>query len=400
MVGKFKRPALSVQIIIGMGLGVLLGLWLGPAAAPLSEAGKLIIQLIKVIAIPLLFLNIIHSVLKTDLNWGDGSRLIGWTALNGSLALALGLFLTNFIEPGTHLVATDISGPPVKAEKLDFVKTLASYVPQNILEPFINNSVIPLVLLALLFSLGLRRARTLAELTAAADAIERLVELLLKTTEIVLTWIIQLIPLAVLLVVAKAVGEYGFAPLKGLSYYVGVGLLGLTLHAAIVYQLWIKLFSRFSLRDFWRAARPPVVYALGANSSLATLPMTLKALEKLGVSRKASTLGACVGTNMNNDGIILYEAMAMLFVAQAYGQHLPLSQQILAALICLIAAMGVAGIPEAGFISLSIVLTTVGLPVELLPLLLTVDWIIARGRSAVNVLSDMVISILLDRRAR
>ena len=104
-----------------------------------------------------------------------------------------------------------------------------------------------------------------------------------------------------------------------------------------------------------------------------------------------------MGTNLNNDGIILYEAMAVLFVAQAHGIHLTLAQQVMAALTCLVAAVGIAGVPEAGFISLSLVLATVGLPLELLPLLLTVDWIIARARSVVNVLSDMLVSIILDR---
>ena len=140
-----------------------------------------------------------------------------------------------------------------------------------------------------------------------------------------------------------------------------------------------------------------MIYAAGANSSLATLPVTLRALDRLGVSRSASALGACVGTNFNNDGIILYEGMAVLFVAQASGIDLSFSQQLLAAAACLVAAMGVAGVPEAGFVSLALVLNTVGLPLELLPLLLTVDWVIARGRSVTNVLSDMLLSILLDR---
>jgi DAACS family dicarboxylate/amino acid:cation (Na+ or H+) symporter len=161
------------------------------------------------------------------------------------------------------------------------------------------------------------------------------------------------------------------------------------LHSALTYQLWIALFTSISLRRFWTEAREPVAYAVGANSSLATLPVTLRALDRLGVRRSSSALGACVGTNFNNDGIILYEGMAVLFVAQA--------SQALVALVCMVAAMGVAGVPEAGFVSLALVLNTVGLPLEILPLLLTVDWIIARGRSVINVLSDMVLSILLDR---
>jgi hypothetical protein len=171
------------------------------------------------------------------------------------------------------------------------------------------------------------------------------------------------------------------------------------IHVIVTYQLWLVLWVRMPLRRFWAAAREPVVYALGANSSLATLPITLRALEKLGVSRSSSTLGACVGTNLNNDGILLYEGMAVLFVAQASGIVLTIPQQLTAAASCMLAAAGVAGVPEAGFISLALVLNTVGLPIELLPLLLTVDWVIARGRSAVNVLSDMMLSILIDGRA-
>ncbi len=141
----------------------------------------------------------------------------------------------------------------------------------------------------------------------------------------------------------------------------------------------------------------PVLNAWGCNSSLAALPLTLDALEKLKVSKASSRLGACVATNLNNDGILLYEAMAVLFVAQAHGLHLGVGQQIEILLLCVIAAIGITGVPEAGIISLSIVLVTVGMPLEILPLLLTVDWVIARGRSVVNVLSDIIVSLAVDR---
>jgi DAACS family dicarboxylate/amino acid:cation (Na+ or H+) symporter len=121
--------------------------------------------------------------------------------------------------------------------------------------------------------------------------------------------------------------------------------------------------------------------------------VTLEALDGLRVPKAPSRLGACIGTNFNNDGIILYEAMAVLFVAQASGIDLSLGEQVFAALISLAAAVGVAGVPEAGVVSLSLVLSAVGLPLEMLPLLLTVDWIVARMRSVTNVMSDMTVSI-------
>ena len=249
-------------------------------------------------------------------------------------------------------------------------------------------------MLSLAFGLALRKLKNMGEDVAS---VEKAVATLRRAMEVLLSWIIQAVPLAVFGVVASSIGKYGLDPLKGLAAYVGVGLLGLILHPLIVYQSWLVAYVRMPLSRFWREAREPVVYAAGANSSLATLPVTLKALDGLGVSKSSSTLGACVGTNLNNDGIILYEAMAVLFVAQAHGLHLTMGQQLSAAFSCLVAAMGIAGIPEAGFISLSLVLATVGLPVELLPLLLTVDWILARARSVVNVLGDMMISILIDR---
>ncbi len=145
-----------------------------------------------------------------------------------------------------------------------------------------------------------------------------------------------------------------------------------------------------------------ILTGLSCNSSLATIPITLRCLtEKMGVSEESARLAACVGTNLNNDGITLYEAMAALFLAQAYGFDLTLGQQAIVVLASLMAGMGVAGVPEAGLIVLPLVLAAAGLPEQLIvvaiPLILPVDWIIARARSGVNVMSDMLVAILLDR---
>jgi DAACS family dicarboxylate/amino acid:cation (Na+ or H+) symporter len=164
----------------------------------------------------------------------------------------------------------------------------------------------------------------------------------------------------------------------------------------LVYPVWIRVVSGIPLRKFWSEAYKPLMYAFGTNSSLATVPVTLTALDALGIKKSASRLATCIGTNFNNDGILLYEAMAVLFVAQAYGIELSLGEQIFAAVISLLAAIGVAGVPEAGVVSLALVLGAVGLPTELLPILLTVDWIVARMRSVVNVMSDMTVSVAVS----
>jgi Na+/H+-dicarboxylate symporter len=414
-----RRIPLSVQILVGMALGLVAGPLLGPQAVPLGELGKLVIQLIKAIATPLLFFAIVNAILKTEVRGRAGLTMLAFAGLNGCLALAIGLTLSNLFHPGRLMRLGGLAKPDAHAftsQKVEVLKTLSGYVPSNLVGPFAENLVLSVVLLALLFGFALRALRRQTSQDSAAsgeagaedlpalrrgvDTLEAAVTAMLGVTEVVLGWVIRLIPVAVFGVVAKTVAEHGFAPLRGLGAYVAMGLGGMALHIALVYQVLIRVVARIPLRRFWREAREPVAYAAGANSSLATLPMTLRALDRLGVSRSASALGACVGTNFNNDGIILYEGMAVLFVAQAHGLHFALPHQLLAAGACLIAAMGVAGVPEAGLISLAVVLNTVGLPLETLPLLLTVDWIVGRGRSVTNVLSDMVLSIMIDRREK
>ncbi|HVR19859.1 MAG TPA: dicarboxylate/amino acid:cation symporter [Polyangiaceae bacterium] len=401
-----KRFPLYLQILLAIGLGLVVGPALGKQASGLGELGKVVIQLIKAAATPLLFFGIVHAILKTEIRGRAALRLFSWATLNATIAVVVGLVISNTLQPGRSLLgfhpATAEQQAAYAAKKFDVVSTLTGFIPSNVVTPFAENIVISVVLLALLLGFGLRRARG-EQLTAGSQAfrvIEDGVETLLRVTEVVLGWVIRLIPFAVFGVIARAVGEHGYAPLRGLAVYLAVGVGGLALHVLVTYQVWIVLFTRVPLRVFWREAKEPVLYAAGANSSLATLPVTLRALDRLGVPRSASTLGAMVGTNFNNDGIILYEGMAVLFVAQASGIHLTLGQQLLAAGMCLVAAMGVAGIPEAGFISLALVLNTAHLPLEILPLLLTVDWIIARGRSVTNVLSDMVLSMLIARGAQ
>jgi Na+/H+-dicarboxylate symporter len=398
-----QRFPLHVQIIAAIGVGLVVGPLLGKDAVGLGELGTVVISLIKAAATPLLFFSIVNAILTTELRGRSAFRLLFWAFLNASIALTLGLLISNLLTPGRSLVGFVTRDPALTStyasRKIDLLATLKSVVPTSFVTPFAENLVLSIVIIALLLGFGLRRVRSEQQAAGATGfrALEDGVVTMLRITEIILGWVIRLIPFAVFGVVARSVGEHGYAPLKGLAVYTLVGVGGLLLHVIVTYQLWLLILARIPLRTFWREAREPVTTALGANSSLATLPVTLRALDRLGVPRSASALGACVGTNFNNDGIILYEGMAVLFVAQASGLDLSLGQQVHVAVMCMIAAMGVAGVPEAGFISLALVLNTVGLPLEILPLLLTVDWIIARGRSGVNVLSDMLLSILIAR---
>ena len=219
---------------------------------------------------------------------------------------------------------------------------------------------------------------------------------------VMLGWIVQTIPFAVFGVVAQVVGRAGLDAFAALGVFLGVILLGLAIHALVYYPLMAWLVGRKPPRVYLGQGADAILTGLSTNSSLATVPVTLRCLtEKMGVSQESARLSACVGTNLNNDGITLYDAMAALFIAQACGFDLSLGQQGVVVLASLMAGIGIAGIPEAGLIVLPLVLGSVGLPeavvVAAIPLVLPVDWIIGRARSAVNVMSDMLVAILLDR---
>jgi DAACS family dicarboxylate/amino acid:cation (Na+ or H+) symporter len=259
----------------------------------------------------------------------------------------------------------------------------------------VNNEILLVALLALLVGLAIRKHYK-SEGAAKLKQIAARFEEMRAVPTIILHWLIAIIPLAVLTVVASAVSEHGFEIFFALFRYVAVVVLGLTLQVVFVYGTWIFIAARMKPKEFFQIARTPILYSFGVNSSLATLPLTLKALKDLGVSARAASLGAGVATNLNNDGIVLYEAMAVFFIAQLTGTPMTEMQMLTAALACIVASMGITGIPEAGFISLSVVVSTMGLPAEALPLLLAVDWMIARLRSVVNVISDMTLAIALD----
>jgi DAACS family dicarboxylate/amino acid:cation (Na+ or H+) symporter len=397
-----KGISFTWQLVIAMVLGGAAGWLLGPRAEPIGEVGRLIIQAVRTFATPLLFFVILYATMTTRIQGRHAGRMLFTAFLNASIALAIGLSLSNIFRVGDRLAPMFASATKTDlptAPKIDFARFVSSFVPTSIVQPFVENIAVTVILLALLLGFALRSLKSDPELGALVAAAENAARVALRVTEVILTWIVKLIPIAVFAVVVQAVGRTGFRDKLDLLYYIGLALLGLGLHVLITHHAWL-LYLRRPIGQFWRAAREPVLFAAGTNSSLATLPLTLKALDRLKVSRESSTLGACVGTNFNNDGVLLYEAMAALMVTQALGYHLSLWAQLTVAFLSMVAAMGIAGVPEAGFISLLVVLTTLGLPVEALGLLLTVDWIIARGRSVVNVLSDMVVSLSIEGRVQ
>jgi DAACS family dicarboxylate/amino acid:cation (Na+ or H+) symporter len=412
------RLPLYARILTGVAAGAILGvvfddrpIVLGLHNRHLGELGLLVIRLLKALAVPLIFFAILDAFVRTAISARQGGKMILVCLVNVSVAFAIGLTLMNVWRPGeawlgqfADLVGTagteGAPAPTAVKPTLDPLKNIDGYVPVSLLDPFTRNSVISVVLLSLFVGAALRRARR-ASASGSVAALEGLIAGAYEVLVVMLFWVVQTIPFAVFGVVAQVVGRAGLQAFSVLGIFLAVILLGLALHALVYYPLVAWLVGGKPPQVYLGRGADAILMGLSTNSSLATVPVTLRCLDRMGVSPESARLAACVGTNLNNDGITLYDAMAALFIAQACGFDLGLGAQVVVVLASLMAGVGIAGIPEAGLIVLPLVLGSVGLPEAVvaaaIPLVLPVDWIIGRARSVVNVMSDMLVAIVLDR---
>jgi Na+/H+-dicarboxylate symporter len=417
-----KSWPLYQRVLLGVALGTLFGIlggkdayFLGMGNNDLGQLGMLVIRLLKALAVPLILFGILEAFIQTPISARSGWRLIGICLVNAAVAFAIGLTLMDTFRPGDawqgkieQLVRQVGEAGPAQAPRpaaeasLNPLHNLGGYIPQSLLEPLVSNNVIAVVLIALLFGAALRWIKDREGETDVADTrvLEGFVTGVYQVLVKVLTWVVELVPFAVFGLVAQVVGKAGLGIFSELAGFLGIIALGLGLHGLVYYPLVAWLAGGKPPRVYLKQGADAVLTGLSANSSLAAIPVTLRCLQKMGIDESSARLAVCAGTNLNNDGITLYEAMAALFLAQAVGFDLGAGQQAVIVLSALMAGAGVAGVPEAGLIVLPLVLGAAGLPETVvaaaIPLIVPVDWIIARLRSGVNVLSDMLTAICLD----
>jgi Na+/H+-dicarboxylate symporter len=399
-----KLP-LYLQIIAALVVATIVGILLG-AGHPifnqeiikhLALPCDLIIKALRTLATPLIFLAIIHTFLTADIPGKSGRKLFGLLMGNTTVAIIIGLTVANLLQPGVgSKLPRATTGTSTKP--LDPFSLISDIVPDSVLKPLVDNNVISLIFVALAFGIVLRaiKSEQIARSQTEYLAIERVIDLLFKAVIRILHWVIALVPVAVFGIVSKTIALYGFDSFKSLGSFVIAVLLALALQATY-YLIRLRFGSWVSPLQFLQGGRDALISAFSTASSTATVPITYESLvNKIGLRESSASLGALVGSNFNNDGTALYEAMSALFISQAIGQHLTLGQQLMVMLTSIIASVGAAGIPEAGLVTMTLVLTSVGLPTEYVAILITVDWFLDRCRTAINVMGDMTVSALTD----
>ena len=397
LIARWRHWPLYGRILGALVIGIVLGLLLGKRAIVFELPAKIILQLLGALAPPLILIAVTHVLMTTEIKGKTALRLGSLLILNTVVAICIGLFVANLVQPGRW---SPLKPPEPKAKTeshgLSPVQIVIDNIPKSLVGPLGDKpNVIGVIMIACAFGVALRAQRS-----RAIGNVQDIVEVAYQALITVLHWIIDLVPIGVLSIVAKVVGTEGFGPFKAMGAFIVAVLLALLLQAGW-YLLRIRFFSWCRPLDVLRGMRDSLVMAFSTGSSTATMPVTYACLkDKVGVREESASLGALVGANFNNDGTALYEAMSALFVAQLLGMHLSLESQLLVVLTSIVASVGAAGIPEAGLVTMTLVFTAVKLPTDYIALLLTVDWFLDRCRTTINVLGDVNVSCLLDGRTK
>jgi len=396
-----KKHATVILVLIAVGV-VLAGLvgWLwGEGATKIAFIGTMFLNALRMLIIPL----VVAAVISGVASLGDvrkfgklGVGTVGYYLCTSVVAGVIGLTLVNLIEPGVgvDLAGDDEAAASASAEDAGFRDMLLKLVSPNIVMSAAETDLLPVILFTLVFAAALTTIGKQGQPVIAF--FEGVNEVMMK----IVGWLMYFAPIGIFALVAGRLGEAGggaafLGELKAVGAFVVVVLVGLTLHFAILYGVaWA--IARRGLA-YLRSLAGALMTAFGTASSSATLPVTLEGVTEQGVSKKSARFVCPLGSTVNMDGTALYEAVAALFIAQAHGIDLGLSGQIVVLATGTVVAIGAAGIPEAGLVTMVIVLEAVGLPLEGIGLLLAVDWFIDRFRTSMNVWGDAVGAAVMDR---
>lgn len=394
------RIKLHWQILIALVLAVFYGLYAGEEAISyVSWMGDVFLRALKMLIIPL----ILSSLISGITNIGSGSNLgrlglktIGYYVSTSLLAIITGQILVNIIRPG---VGADLNFSG-KVEGLvenqrSLGQTLIEMVPQNIFQAFNNNEMLSIIFFAVLFGFFVTKAGE-ENKNILKKAFNAIFDVMMKIT----MFVIRFTPLGIFGIVAKVVAEQDDlgALVSRMSLYMGTVILALAIHFFITLPIILKFIGKAKPFKHMRNMSTPLLTAFSTSSSGATLPLTITAVEEnSGVSNKISSFTLPLGATINMDGTALYECVAAVFIAQAYGVELTMINQIVIVITALLASIGAAAIPMAGLVMITVILTAVGLPLEGVGLILAVDRILDMFRTCTNVWSDSCGAVLIAK---
>jgi Na+/H+-dicarboxylate symporter len=369
------------------------------AVNAISWMGNIFLRLLKMLIIPLILSSLISGI--TSIGAGSnlgrlGFKTISYYISTSILAIITGLFLVNLFKPG---IGADMSFTE-KVEGLlekqrSFEEIIIEIVPKNVFNALSEGDMLSIIFFALLFGFFIMKVAPRSK-QLLSDAFTAIFDVMMKIT----LFVIKFTPLGIFGIVAKVVADQDdlVGLLARMGLYMGTVILALGIHFFLILPLLVKFIGKAKPFAHLKNMSIPLLTAFSTSSSGATLPLTIQAVENnSGVSNKISSFTLPLGATINMDGTALYECIAAMFIAQAYGVELSIIQQIIVVLTALLASIGAAAIPMAGLVMITVILSAVGLPLEGVGLILAVDRILDMFRTSTNVWSDSCGAVIIAK---
>jgi proton glutamate symport protein len=404
MMKKFRISVpLHWQILIALVAGGFFGYYLTSATSYTNWIGEVFLRGLNMIIIPLILCSITTGVASVG-NSGNLGRLglktMGYYVFSTLIAIITGFILVTTIKPGVGAeLGFKIPVEGISAASESFGTTLIRVVPTNIFESLMQGNMLSIIFFAIIFGYFITRIDEKRSLVIM-DFLNASLDVVMKIT----LFVIKFTPLGIFSITAKVIaqqvqmGNEITEVISRLGLYFITVLAGLLIHGLFTLPLSVKLLGRANPIKHFKNMATPLLTAFSTSSSNATLPLTMEAVEdKDGVSNKVASFTLPLGATVNMNGTALYECVAVMFIAQAYGVDLSFTQQVIVVFTALLAAIGAAGIPMAGLVMMAVVLKAVGLPLEGIGLILAVDRVLDMFRTSINVYGDTCAAVIIAK---
>ncbi|KOP82636.1 dicarboxylate/amino acid:cation symporter [Cytobacillus solani] len=395
--------SLTKKILLGMGLGIVVGLILNLALPGMYDTvqsyilyplGKIFVNLIKMLVVPIVVVSLILGTagISDPKKLGRiGVKTISFFLITTAIAIILAIGMSYLFHPGSGDFQLDgadyeaTEAPPV-------IDTLVNIIPTNPVNAMAQESMLQIIVFSIFIGYGLSR------LGEKVNGIYRLIEQANDVLMFLVNVIMKFAPFGAFALIATAIGGQGFDAIMAMGKYMFVVLFVLLLQLVLVYGSALSFLGKMNPIKFFKGFSPAMIVAFSTSSSSATLPISMKSAQNnLNVSKSVSGFVQPLGATINMDGTAIMQGVATVFIAQVYGSNLSLSQLLTILLTATLASIGTAGVPGVGLIMLSMVLTSVGLPVEAIALVLGVDRLLDMCRTSVNITGDAVCAVIVDR---
>ncbi len=356
--------------------------------------GNGFIRLLKMLVVPLVFVSLVSGTCAI----GDvkklgkiGSKTIVFYMVTTTVAIGIALVIGWLLKPGLNLDMSAFEIQEVSiADKVPFTTTILNFIPENPLAAMVNGDMIPIIVFAIFVGAAISTLGDKAK--TVSDFFSEFNDIMMAITMMVM----KFAPIGVFCLVAKTFSVLGIDALLGLIKYILTVFLGLAIQCFGVYALLLFIFTKQSPIKFFKKYAPAMAFAFSTSSSNATIPVSIETLdEKLGVSRNLTSFTVPLGATINMDGTAIMQGVAVMFTAQAFGMTLTGGDYLTVIATATLASIGTAGVPGVGLVMLSLVLTSVGLPIEAIGIIMGVDRLVDMTRTAVNVTGDAVCSTIL-----